>query len=579
MLYLAEVQKRPTGFGLGGGKTDLKLLACQRGEHNWLAVPGEEVIPADEAKEFSSGALVLVDLNNNKQVLQIQDAGRQLVKILQNFSRSQEKSKTQWEEIEQWKASLTFQAQELHRRDIELQTKEEQLEGLQAEINKLEQQRQEIGQAQQKSQKLQEQIGRNREELEAAHLELQRQKEEFKQHQGELNKTTFVNPEQSQYIQDLLSWLTEAVTSTGSLGEKLSQSLEIVNNQKETLEKHRQQWENTTNTDSNSQQEDIEILADHVQSRWLEWEKNQESLVYETTELKVQQALLSSKQEYSQVLNGQIQIQIKLYEQLSSLVVLESDGVTQKVDVEALEKMPLNELEELVQSLRQDLQRDMSFVKDQEEELALQLQEMDALQRRIDKASEYDRINLDSELSDERDRYKILNESLVGSQRNLKEREEILSKHQAVLWRKLGNSFEQEESNPIGLKTMLIKFETHRRQLTEELQNLEAEIQQIQTEIRQKEKMINGQTQQQAVTRNEIEQLDLSLRKKQKANTKGGIGVLYPEVMLPLEGYLEQLRQHLEEVVGGIIKVQDIGQQITQLQQVMQSILVQPESD
>ena len=232
MLYLAEVQKRPTGFGLGGGKTDLKLLACQRGEHNWLAVPGEEVIPADEAKEFSSGALVLVDLNNNKQVLQIQDAGRQLVKILQNFSRSQEKSKTQWEEIEQWKASLTFQAQELHRRDIELQTKEEQLEGLQAEINKLEQQRQEIGQAQQKSQKLQEQIGRNREELEAAHLELQRQKEEFKQHQGELNKTTFVNPEQSQYIQDLLSWLTEAVTSTGSLGEKLSQSLEIVNNQK-----------------------------------------------------------------------------------------------------------------------------------------------------------------------------------------------------------------------------------------------------------------------------------------------------------------------------------------------------------
>jgi len=579
VLYLAEVQKRPTGFGLGGGKTDLKLLACQRGEHNWLAVPGEEVIPADEAKEFSSGALVLVDLNNNKQVLQIQDAGRQLVKILQNFSRSQEKSKTQWEEIEQWKASLTFQAQELHRRDIELQTKEDQLEGLQAEINKLEQQRQEIGQAQQKSQKLQEQIGRNREELEAAHLELQRQKEEFKQHQGELNKTTFVNPEQSQYIQDLLSWLTEAVTSTGSLGEKLSQSLEIVNNQKETLEEHRKQWENTTNTDPNSQQEDIEILADHVQSRWLEWEKNQESLVYETTELKVQQALLSSKQEYSQVLNGQIQIQIKLYEQLSSLVVLESDGVTQKVDVEALEKMPLNELEELVQSLRQDLQRDMSFVKDQEEELALQRQEMDALQRRIDKASKYDRINLDSELSDERDRYKILNESLVGSQRNLKEREEILSKHQAVLWRRLGNSFEQEESNPIGLKTMLIQFETHRRQLTEELQNLEAEIQQIQTEIRQKEKMINGQTQQQAVTRNEIEQLDLSLRKKQKANTKGGSGVLYPEVMLPLEGYLEQLRQHLEEVVGGIIKVQGIGQQITQLQQVMQSILVQPESD
>ncbi|MCL2931904.1 MAG: pilus motility taxis protein HmpF [Trichodesmium sp. MAG_R03] len=579
MLYLAEIQKRPTGFGLGGGKTDLKLLACQRSEHNWLAVTGEEVIPADEAKEFSSGALVLVDLNNNKQVLQIQDAGRQLVKILQNFSRSQEKSKTQWDEIEQWKASLTFQAQELHRRDIELQAKEEQLEELQPEINKLEQQRQEIGQAQQKSQKLQEQIGRNQEELKAAHLELQRQKEEFKQHQGELNKTTFVNPEQSQYIQNLLSWLTKAATSTNSLGEKLSQSLEIVNNQKETLEQRRQQWENTTHTNSNAQQEDIEIFADHVQSKWLEWQKDQEALICNTTELRVQQALFVSKQEYSQVLNGQIGIQTKIYEQLSPLVALDNDGITQKVDVEALEKMPLNELEELVQSLRQDLERDMSFVKDQEEELALQRQEMDALQRRIDKASEYDRINLESEFSDEKDRYKILNESLLGSQRNLKEREEILSQHQAVLWRRLGNSFHQEESNQIGLKAILLQFETHRQQLTEELENLEAEIQQIQTEISQKEEMINGQTQQQADKRNEIEQLDLSLREKQKVHTKGGSGFLYPEVMLPMEGYLEQLRQQLEEVVGGIIQVQGIGEQITQLQKVMQSILVQPESD
>merc|ERR1712007_279457 len=101
----------------------------------------------------------------------------------------------------------------------------------------------------------------------------------------------------------------------------------------------------------------------------------------------------------------------------------------------------------------------------------------------------------DSEFSDEKDRYKILNESLVGSQRNLKEREEILSQHQVFLWRRLGNSSDQEESNQIGLKAILLKFETHRWQLMEELQNLEAEIEQIQTEISQKEEMMNGQTQ------------------------------------------------------------------------------------
>lgn len=579
MLYLAEVQRRPTGFGLGGGKTDLKLLACQRSENNWLAVPGEEVIPADEAKEFSPGALVLVDLDNNKQVLQIQDAGRQLVKILQNFSRFQEKSKIQWEEIEQWKASLTFQAQELNRREVELQAKEEQVEHLQTDINKLEHERQEISQAQQEFQQLQKQIERNREELETAGLELQRQKQELEQHQGELGKSAVLNQDQYQYIQDLLSWLTEAVTPADFLGEKLTQSLEIVNNEKESLEQRRKEWENTGNTNSNAQQEESKSLASNVQSKWLEWQQAQESLVLKTAELRVQEALLASKQEYSQVLNGQIGMQTQLYEQLSHLMALEGNATTQKVNVEALEKMPLHELEELVQNLRQDLHRDMSFVKDQEEELALQLQEMDALQRRIDNASEYDRINWDSELSDEKDRYRILNESLVGSQRNLKEREEILSRHQAVLWSRLDNSSHREESNQIYLAPMLLQVKTHRQELREELQKLEVEIQQIQTEIRQKEEMIGGQAQQQAVKKNEIKKLELSLREKQEVNTQVGDGVVYQEVMLPLEGHLEQLRQQLQELISGVIQVQGIGEQVIQLRQVIQSILVQPSSD
>lgn len=579
MLYLAEVQRRPTGFGLGGGKTDLKLLACQRSENNWLAVPGEEVIPADEAKEFSPGALVLVDLDNNKQVLQIQDAGRQLVKILQNFSRFQEKSKIQWEEIEQWKASLTFQAQELNRREVELQAKEEQVENLQTDINKLEHERQEISQAQQEFQQLQKQIERNREELETAGLELQRQKQELEQHQGELGKSAVLNQDQYQYIQDLLSWLTEAVTPADFLGEKLTQSLEIVNNEKESLEQRRKEWENTGNTNSNAQQEESKSLASNVQSKWLEWQQAQESLVLKTAELRVQEALLASKQEYSQVLNGQIGMQTQLYEQLSHLMALEGNATTQKVNVEALEKMPLHELEELVQNLRQDLHRDMSFVKDQEEELALQLQEMDALQRRIDNASEYDRINWDSELSDEKDRYRILNESLVGSQRNLKEREEILSQHQAVLWSRLDNSSHREESNQIYLAPMLLQVKTHRQELREELQKLEVEIQQIQTEIRQKEEMIGGQAQQQAVKKNEIKKLELSLREKQEVNTQVGDGVVYQEVMLPLEGHLEQLRQQLQELISGVIQVQGIGEQVIRLRQVIQSILVQPSSD
>ncbi|NEQ77267.1 MAG: hypothetical protein F6K23_32240 [Okeania sp. SIO2C9] len=579
MLYLAEVQKRPSGFGLGGGKTDLKLLASQRGEHNWVAVPGEEVIPADEAKEFSPGSLVLVDLNNSKQVQQIQDAARQLVKILQNFSRSQEKSKTQWEEIEQWKASLTFQAQELNRREMELQAKEEQLEELQAEIDRLEQQRQEISQAQEASQQLQKQIEKNREDLEVARLELHRQQEEFNQNKGQLSQGAVLDEDQSQYIRDLLTWLNEVIAPTNLLGEKLSQSLEIVSSQQESIEQHGQRWKELSNTNSSEeQQEDIERLVSHVQNQWVEWRQDRESLAESISEWRSQQTLLASKQEYRQVLNSQIEIQTQLYEQLSHLATaLENDGISHKVDVEALEKISLNELEQLVQSLQQDLQRDMSFVKDQEEELALQQQEMDALQRRIDQATEYDRISLESELSDEQDCYKMLNESLMGSQRNLKERQEILSQHQEILWRRLGNSSGQQQHDKIDLKPTLSQVDAQRQQLTENLQSLEAEIQQIQTDIAQKEEIINSKTQQQEAKKNEIEQLELSLQEKQKANSQGGNEAIYQEVLLPMQDYLEQVRQQLEEVVGGVNQVQGIGTQVEQLQQVLQNIIGQLE--
>ncbi|NEP03614.1 MAG: hypothetical protein F6K25_09665 [Okeania sp. SIO2G4] len=577
MLYLAEVQKRPSGFGLGGGKTDLKLLASQRGEHNWVAVPGEEVIPADEAKEFSPGSLVLVDLNNSKQVQQIQDAARQLVKILQNFSRSQEKSKTQWEEIEQWKASLTFQAQELNRREMELQAKEEQLEELQAEIDRLEQQRQEISQAQEASQQLQKQIEKYREELEATRLELHKQQEEFNQNQGQLSQGAVLDEDQSQYIRDVLTWLNEAIAPTNLLGEKLSQSLEIVSSQQESLEQHGQRLKEVPNTNSSEeQQENIESLVSHVQNQWVEWRQDQESLAELISEWRSQQTLLASKQEYRQVLNSQIEIQTQLYEQLSHLsTALENDGISEKVDVEALEKISLNELEQLVQSLQQDLQRDMSFVKDQEEELALQQQEMDALQRRIDQATEYDRISLESELSDEQDCYKMLNESLVGSQRNLKERQEILSQHQEVLWRRLGSSSGQQQQNKIDLKPTMSQVDAQRQQLTDNLQSLEAEIQKIQTNVAQKEEVINSQTRQQEAKKNEIEQLELSLQEKQKANSQGGNEAIYQEVMLPMQDYLEQLKQQLEEAVGEVSQVQYIGTQVDQLQQVLQNIIGQ----
>ncbi|MBD0385900.1 MAG: hypothetical protein ICV54_05030, partial [Nostoc sp. C3-bin3] len=105
MLYLAEVQKQKGGLLSGGAKTELKLLACQRTDQNWNTV-SEEVIAAEDASKLNDGALVLVELNPNRQVQRIQEAGRPLVNILQNFSRQLEKFKLKEDEIDQWKQSL-----------------------------------------------------------------------------------------------------------------------------------------------------------------------------------------------------------------------------------------------------------------------------------------------------------------------------------------------------------------------------------------------------------------------------------------------------------------------------------------
>ncbi|PSN20544.1 hypothetical protein C7271_01700, partial [filamentous cyanobacterium CCP5] len=166
MLYLAEVQKK-TGF-IGTGKAEFSLLACQRGEQSWSSIPGEEVVPAPDDASYNSGALVMVELSNNRQVQRHYEAGRSLVSILQGFSNLNKKFKTQEEEIEQWKQSLTFQSQELNRREMELEARQEQLEQAEADLEQLEAQQQELVQSRQDLEKAQQDLERKNQELEGA---------------------------------------------------------------------------------------------------------------------------------------------------------------------------------------------------------------------------------------------------------------------------------------------------------------------------------------------------------------------------------------------------------------------------
>lgn len=128
MLYLAELSK-PLGFA----KSSLQLLAKQQQDNTWVAVNEESITLdgriAQEAGRFKDGALVLAEVSGNRQVTRISEAARQVVTYLQSFSQLQQKVRSQEEEIENWRKSLTFQAQELTRREMELAAQEEMCSG------------------------------------------------------------------------------------------------------------------------------------------------------------------------------------------------------------------------------------------------------------------------------------------------------------------------------------------------------------------------------------------------------------------------------------------------------------------
>ncbi len=581
MLYLAEVQKKSGGL-LGGGKAELKLLACQRSEQSWSAVPGEEVVGCEEANNYNGGALVLVDLTANKQVQRVQEAGRQLVSILQNFSRLQEKFKTQEEEIEQWKQSLTYQSQELNRREMEMESRREQLQQMEDDFEQLEQQRQEIETLRDEVNQQRDEFERNRQELEGAWEHLRGEMRRLEERQAEFQQTAFLDDDQARTIHDLLNRLASAVPSTEGVRDHLNASLEILTQQQHSLN---QQWQNLDQQRSTAQQiqGEVDRQSQDLQQRWHEWHQAQESLEAGRAELKVQQTSLNVRQEYARMLGVQIQNQEDLHQQLYGLSeTSDKVKVGQKVDVEALEKLSLEELQKLVNDLERDLQKLSQFVESQEEELRYKQQEIDELQAKIQAANEFDRLNLENELADEQDGYQMLNETLVGQRRNLREREGLLSQHRAVLSRRQGNTDTNGQDNDIDLGPILSQIEAQRQQQVEELQKLESQIEQMRGAINQAQGLVNSQATEQENKRNELKQLEQMLieRRSTAAETWGRVN-LYQELLQPIQDNVDGLRQRLEGLAGTMSQLQETGEHqsgaIAEMRQILANLTSTPE--
>jgi chromosome segregation ATPase len=564
VLYLAEVQKQKGGLLGGGSKAELKLLACQRNDQSWISVT-EEVITAEEANKLNDGVIVMVEMSPQRQVQRIQEAGRPLVNILQNYSRQVEKFKAKEEEIDQWKESLTFQAQELSRRELEMEDRMAQLQQLEEECQSLDKEKQEVGLARAEFERLKEELERNRQELEGAWQHLRGEQRRLEEHQTEFHEHhqqgAILDEERSRVINELLERIYANVPTTQTAVENLNFTFEVLESQQQLLNSHWQKFEQQKTLVEELQAELDNLQQDLVLTQE-EWQQVQASLDQQTVELKDTTSALNAKQEYARMLREQLRYQENLYQQIYNLVSSSGDGVmNEQVDLDALESMPMEELEKKIVELQDKLNIDSTFVNDQEQELKYKQEAIEGLEEKISQATLDDKVAIEEELADEKDLHQMLNQTLVGQRRNLQQRQEELNQYQAVLLRRQGKTlFAEEEDNSINLKPILEQIESQCHQQSEELQNIEREIEQIQSSLDLSEGMINNHTHDVEEKAQELKIKEENLRSRQSALAESkGLLEFYTEALEPFQGTVRSLQEKLQSISETLSQVEQTG--------------------
>jgi len=564
---------------MGSGKAEFKLLAAQRSEHDWSSVPGEELVAAPDDAPYASGVLVLIELSNSRQVQRHQEAGRTLVGVLQNFSGLSKKFKSQGEEIEQWKESLTYQSQALNRREMEIETRQDQVEQAEADLEKIEQQRQEIETQRSEVEQLKEDLARKNAELEGAwaHLngELRRFEESKESFLSEAN-TGGLSEEQSSQINGALTQLTQSFFDVTSAESAVGETFEQIAGYRAQLAERQQQLVQKRE-DVNAGEESLRANHDALTEAKRVYSESEAALHSTQIHLQQQQALLGAKQEQNQLLTDQLKNQTDLHQRVYELLnATDKVRLSKKVDVPALEAMEETALQSLVSTLEQDLDKMVRFVNDQEEELRLQQEDIDALKMKLSEVSDYDRLQLETEIAEEKDRHVMLNRTLVGQRRNLLEREEVLSQHRAVLLRRQGLAAEGTGA-AAELEPVLDEIDKLRAQLGEQIQQVEAEIAQIQTEIDSLKQTRQQQQEQVASLLQAVNDADATcLESQRSASEAKGQVAIYESLLSGLEESIGGLSQRLDAVSAAISQMRAVEAQqqaaVASAQQVLQTV-------
>ena len=537
VLYLAEVKKQTRGF-IGGYKTELKLLACQHKDQTWSAIAGEDILTCDETNSLSEGALLLVNLSNNRQLQGNPElAGAEMVRQLQKISRLMERSKKDQEKIEQWKQSLTYQSEILNRQKMEMEARIEQIEQIEAEFEYLE---------------------RKRQELETLKQQLKEQQRHLEEGQINFNFSPNLSPEQEQFIRSLAERLANNHDRGNSPSQILHSTLESVQEQQTILNSCWQSLEEQKKALENRQVANDEML-DHLEQKARELQMSRSALETAKVQLQIQETVLSQKQELFEHLNLTLQTTDSARQMLLSFAQGEDIDRGGKIDLEALEKMPLEELESLVNNLQTDLERLETFVNDQEEELTLQSQTVEELEARMATIDESERANLESELAEEQEKKGMLAATLVGQRRNLQERQAIRSQHLKILQRRQG-ILSPEDAQKCSFEPVLILLADNYQNNLQESQRLAAEIERIQEDLQKSSDSLDGQW-------SDLEQKTREFEEEERQWRDANLALLrlktqvqqYETFLQPVQDHLDQIRQKLETLSQWLTPMESNG--------------------
>lgn len=463
MLYLAEVTEQIRAI-MGSHKTKLKLLASQGNDQMWNPITGEELVTTENVVEATNkGTLYIVNLGTNGQIQGTPElAGKRLVNYLQYFARIFEKTKSQDEEITQWRLSLQLQSEEIANRQVELDNQQERLQELEAELARVEE--------------------------EKAQLEDEKNK---------LHEAWIQIREDERQLQENSD--SEVVVDTTVFNENYQHCLQAVDNQQASLNKYWSLLEEEKQK-IEQQQQTVNYQDNHLQQHRLEVNSILEILQKAKMDLEIQKNSINIKEE----LLAQINVYLDEIESFKKEVSGLKDDLAggeneQKIDSNSLENMSVEELESVVNNLRDDTSKLINFVNMQEEELNAHADLIKELEGKLPYSNQADRFNLETELADAKEAMKLLDETLVGQRRNKKKQQKLLNQHITIFYRKKG-LFEFENIETIEIEPLLESINLQsdslkRRQskLTAEIQNLKQSLNPIQEIIDKENKAYQEQ--------------------------------------------------------------------------------------